>query len=105
VPNHTTCVLRHATPLANLKSIERTGLLPSRSQTARNEVWLHKPSRTAWAVLHVARRHKVPIEKIVVLTVRVPRAKLQRRRSCLWSCSQTIQPEQIKASIRVDDLV
>jgi hypothetical protein len=74
----TKCVLRHATPLRNVRSILRRGLLPSMAKGARRIVWLHTPGRTGWAIPHVAERHHVAASAVAVLTVEVPRDRLRR---------------------------
>jgi hypothetical protein len=92
-----TVSVRHATPRRNLRSILSTGLDPGRSRCARLEVWLHKPSRTSWAIPHVAARHSVPVADVVVLTVRLPRNQLVRRGRGLWSVARVVPPACIVA--------
>jgi hypothetical protein len=92
-----TVSVRHATPRRNLRSILSTGLDPARSRCARLEVWLHKPSRTSWAIPHVASRHSVRVADVVVLTVRVPRSWLVRRQRGLWTVARVVPPSAIVA--------
>jgi hypothetical protein len=87
--------LRHATPVRNLDSIRARGLLTSMSRGALPLVWLHAPAATRWAVPHVSRRHGVPVEAVVVLTVNVPRSWLRRNRRGLWTCDRDIPPARI----------
>jgi hypothetical protein len=98
--HRTARVLRHATPLRNVKSILRSGLLPALARGRLKAVWLHTPSRTAWAVPHVANRHHVQEEQVAVLTVEVPRPWLRKRARGVWYCGRVISPEWI-VSVRL----
>ena len=80
--------LYHATPRKFLSTIEAEGLDPQKSTGKRKEVYLHTASKRAWAVLHTQRRHKT--HDIVLIKVEVPRSKLTRRWSGLWSCAVPI---------------
>jgi hypothetical protein len=92
----TTLSLRHATPRRNLDSIGLFGLDPACARSASlKAVWLHKPSRTSWAIPHVAARHAAPVAEVVVLTVRVPRAWLVRTKRGLWFCRRLIPADRI----------
>jgi hypothetical protein len=87
--------LRHTTPRANLRSITRTGLSPVRSQGARQEVWLHSPFRGAWALRHLSAHHGIPQDDLAIVTVRIPRAWISRKRRGIWVCPRLIHPECI----------
>lgn len=89
--------LRHATPRRNLPSILATGLDPARHLCSRPEVWLHSPSRSAWAILHTSQRHLVPAGDIAIVTVSVPRSSLVRRRRSIWTVAALIPPSRIVA--------
>jgi hypothetical protein len=78
-----------------LRSILAAGLDPARHLCPRPEVWLHSPCRSAWAILHTAQRHLVPADQVAVVTVRVPRSWLTRRRRCVWSLTCLIEPSRI----------
>jgi hypothetical protein len=71
-------LLRHATPLRNLASIYRRGLLTAKSQGKRRVVWLHAPAKTPWATIHTVERHGGRIEAVAVLEVEIPRGWLRR---------------------------
>jgi hypothetical protein len=88
--------LRHATPAGNLRSILSTGLDPARAQGKLRAVWLHSPSRSTWAVAHVSDRHQA--RSVHVLSVRIPRSWLVRRRSGIWSCKRHI-PARLVSSV------
>jgi hypothetical protein len=92
--------LRHATPRRNLPAIERLGLLASKSQGKRQVVWLHAPSKTAWALLHVVRRHGGRVEDVVVIELDVPRRWLRRSRKRLWNTPRDVPPARF---VRVID--
>ena len=92
--------LYHATPRKHLASIEAEGLDPQKSAGKRKEVYLHTASKRAWAVLHTQRRHKT--HDIVLIEVNIPRSKLTRRWSGLWSCAVPIT--QFEDVINADQL-
>jgi hypothetical protein len=85
-------LLRHATPSRTLASIQRAGLLTSKSQGRLPIVWLHVASKTPWAMLHTVKRHGGRIENVVVLEVKVPRRWLRRSRRGLWYCRRNVPP-------------
>jgi hypothetical protein len=93
--------LRHATPARNLPSIQRRGLLTSKSKCKLPAVWLHAASRSAWAVLHTMRRHHAT--NIVILECSVPRAWLTRRRAGLWYTDRDVPANRIVASFRAEE--
>ena len=74
-------MLRHSTPTRNLGSINRAGLLTSKSKGKLPVVWLHSPSRSAWAVLHVSKRHKVQVSETVTIEVELPRSCAEEKRT------------------------
>jgi hypothetical protein len=76
--------LRHATPARNLPNILRSGLLTSKSRGRLPAVWFCSATRTAWAALHVVKRHGGRVEQVVVLEVSVPRSWLRKRGKGLW---------------------
>jgi hypothetical protein len=85
-------ILRHATPRKNMPSIDQQGLLTSKSKGRLPVVWLHAPSKTAWAVLHVVKRHGGRVEDVVVVEVDVPRRWLRRSRKRLWNTARDVPP-------------
>jgi hypothetical protein len=85
-------LLRHATPRRNLASIGLQGLLTSKSQGRLKAVWLHAPSKTAWAMLHVVKRHGGRVEDVVVIELDVPRRWLRRSRKRLWNTRRDVPP-------------
>jgi hypothetical protein len=88
-------LLRHATPKKNLASINRLGLLTSKSKGRLKVVWAHAAFQTAWAMLHTVRRHGGRVEDVVVLEVNVPRKWLRRNRRGLWYCTKDIPPHRL----------
>ena len=84
-------ILYHATPKANLESLREHGNLnPEFSQGKEKVVWLHTASKRHWAILHIQRRHKLPLSEVLVLRVDVPRSKLKRRWRGLWTTAERI---------------
>jgi hypothetical protein len=97
-------LIRHATPRHNVLSILRLGLLTARSQCKRPAVWLHAPGATPWAILHVARRHGVRAESVVVLEVEVSRKWLRRARRGLWYTLRDMPTERIRRLVPFGEL-
>ncbi len=98
-------MLRHSTPTRNLGSINRAGLLTSKSKGKLPVVWLHSPSRSAWAVLHVSKRHKVQVSETVTIEVELPRSVLKKSgRPGLWYCPVDVLPERFRRTITFDEL-
>jgi hypothetical protein len=97
-------LLRHATPLRNLPSIQRKGLLCSKSQGKLKVVWLHAPAETSWAVLHTVKRHGGRVEGVLIFEVEVPRGWLRKSRKGLWYCPQDIPPERFHRLIAFAEL-
>src|SRR4051812_35763295 len=88
--------LFHATLVRNLPSIQRAGLLCSKSQGRLPVVWLCAPSASTWAVLHTVRRHGGTVEGVVLIEVDVPRSWLRRSpRRNLWYCPRDIRPGRL----------
>jgi len=77
-------LLRHATLLRTLPSIQRHGFLCSKSQGRLLAVWLATKEKSNWAAMHVAWRQGARIEAVVPLEVDVPRSWLRRSRQGLW---------------------
>jgi hypothetical protein len=92
-------LLRHATPIRNLRGIFRSGLLCSMSQGKLPVVWLHSPAKSAWAMLHTVKRHGGRVESVAVLEVSVPRGWLRKSRKGLWYCARDIGPYRIKGCV------
>ena len=88
-------ILYHATPKANLDSIRKHGINPDYSQGKEKVIWYHTKSRRHWSILHVSKRHRIPLDDIAIITVQIPRGRLQRRRFGLWTTTETITPIMI----------
>jgi hypothetical protein len=86
-------LLLHVTPRANVPSILSRGVLPHYSKGRRQESWLVAPSKRAWAVAHVKRRHQTG--SVVAFRVLVPRQLLMRRSRGTWTCATPILPSSI----------
>jgi hypothetical protein len=82
----------------NMPSINTLGLLPSRSLTSAQIVWLHNMSRVEWAIEHVSLRHGVGIMEVCTFTVYVPRSWVKQRQSGLFVVTCKIPPERIHGS-------
>jgi hypothetical protein len=92
-------LLRHATLRKNLASICRHGLLCSKSRGRLPVVWLHAPSKSAWAVLHVIKRHGGRVQDVVILEVAVPRGRLRRNRRRLWYSTADVGAARVRRAI------
>jgi hypothetical protein len=97
-------ILRHATPVRNLPSILKAGLLCSKSQGRLPVVWFASAAKTWWAIAHVVRRHGGRIEQVVVLEVNVPRSWLRRSRRGLWYSVRDVSPQRIRRVITFAEL-
>ena len=97
-------LLRHATILRYIPSIERGGLLCSKSQGKKLVVWLHSPAAYSWAVLHTIKRHGGKVEGVVLIEVEVPRSWLRRSRRGLWYSKRDIPPERFRRLIAFSEL-
>ena len=82
--------LYHATPKANLESIQSEGLDSNRSHGKEKVIWLHTASRREWAILHTTQRHKCDVADVIIIEVEIPRSKLRRRWRGLWTTPETI---------------
>jgi hypothetical protein len=92
-------LLRHATPRKNLPGIKRAGLLTAKSQGRMPAVWLHSPARSAWATLHVVKRHGGRVENTVILELDVPRSWLRRSRKGTWYTKRDVPPDRLRRVI------
>ena len=77
-------LLYHATPRKNLFSISQNGLDPKFAKGKSPVIWLHTHSRRHWAILHTMHRHQCSIDEVVIITVKIPKSRLRRRRRGLW---------------------
>jgi hypothetical protein len=97
-------LLRHATPIRNLASINRLGLLCSKSKGKLKAVWFHSPARTSWAVLHVVKRHGGRVQDVVVIEADVPRSWLRRHRKGVRYCLSDVPPSRFRRLITFAEL-
>jgi hypothetical protein len=97
--------LRHATLARNLPSIDESGLLCSKSRGKLPVVWLHAPSKSAWAMVHTVKRHGGRIENVVVLEVTVPRRWLKRStKRGLWYVARDLPVHRIRQRVTFHEL-
>jgi hypothetical protein len=92
-------LLRHATPRRNLAGIKRAGLLTAKSRGRLPAVWLHSPARSAWATLHVVKRHSGRVENTVIFELDVPRSWRRRSRKEIWFTRRDVPPERFRRVI------
>lgn len=97
-------LIRHATILRYLPSIERRGLLCGKSRGKKAVIWLHTAAKSAWAILHTVKRHGGRVEQVIILEVRVPRAWLRRSRKGLWYSIRDIPPDAIRRLVPFTEL-
>jgi hypothetical protein len=97
--------LYHATPSDNLVSIVERGLDVDKAAGALKACWMCNEKKVAWAILHVAKRHKVLADQVVVCRIRVPRPWLIRSRVGLWYCLRDIPADRIVGCIGAIDAV
>jgi hypothetical protein len=82
----------------------RRGLLRSKSQGRRKVVWLHSPSKSEWATLHVVKRHGGRVENVVILEIDVPLSCLRRSRRGLRYSLCDVPAERIHRVVTFDQL-
>jgi len=99
-----TVLLKHATLLKYLPSIQRHGLLTSKSRGKLKAVWLHSASRSSWASLHTVKRHGSTIEQVATIELRVPRRWLRRSAKGLWYSLDDIPTDCFRRFIRFEEL-
>jgi hypothetical protein len=66
-----------------------------------------RPRQTAWACLHVIRRHGGKAQEVVVLEIDVPRSWLQRHggaAKALWYSRRDVPPERIRGIVTFGEL-
>jgi hypothetical protein len=98
-------LLRHATVLRNLPSIQRFGLLCSKSKGKLPVVWLHSACKSSWAVLHTIKRHGGRVEGVVIIEVDVPRRWLRRSpRRKVWYSVRNVPPSRFRRLIAFAEL-
>src|SRR5207248_3012509 len=86
----------HCSPLHNLPSIERRGLLTSKARGAPR-VWVCSHKNIFWALAHTVKRHKGRIESVLVLLLSIPRSRLRKGpRPGLYFTAGDVSPDCIK---------
>lgn len=85
----------HVTLRRNLKSIQKRGLLTSRSTGKRKAVWCVTKDRLTWATMHVARRHNVALDELVVLHISLDGTRLSVGPAQSWFYTADVPPESI----------
>lgn len=88
--------LYHVTPAINIDGIMQHGINPAYSTGKRRVAWFHTQSRQAWALLHISRHQRHDVNKMLLLTVEIPRSYLTRRRFGIWTTDKPITPDRIK---------
>ena len=83
-----------------MASIKRRGLLTAKSRGRLPAVWLHSPARSAWATLHVVKRHGGRVEDTVIFELDVPRSWLRHNRRGVWYSTRDVPPGRIGGTIR-----
>lgn len=95
----------HVTPGRNRSSIERRGILASKSKGKLRAVWLVDEARLAWAVLHVHKRHKVKVESIIAIEVHASKGNLKRTgRDGLYYRFEDVVPQELGGVLDYDTL-
>lgn len=71
-------MLYHVSPVRNIGSIERIGLLPQRAEGEKKVVWLCDFERLAWSLVHVSLKKHIYITLLNVWVVSVDKSMLTR---------------------------
>lgn len=97
---------RHATTWSNYVTIAvdgiQVGACPEGTKT--KAVWLHKPEKTPWAILHTMQRHNVDLANIIVLELWLDSHSLKKFAYGCWYSEQDIAPTAIRAVYSGPDL-
>jgi hypothetical protein len=80
----------HVTPQDNDASIEARGILPEKSRGKRKRSWFVCAERLPWAIKHVARRHGVAEDEIVVYLIPLTSARGLKRHGRLLYYSDIV---------------
>jgi len=56
-------------------------------------------ARSAWATLHVVRRHGGRVQNIVILEIDLPRSLLRRSRKGIWFTRRDVPPARFRRVI------
>lgn len=94
----------HATPLSNVESILRFGLLRSKARSSVFQaVWMVSASRRWWAIGHVISCKCGTAEPVAVIEIDVPKAwtRPSMRRGMRFSKTHDIPPERIVSAKRI----
>ena len=97
---------RHATTWSNYVTIAVDGIQvgASNGPSDRKAIWLHRPEKTPWAILHTMQRHAVDLDNIVVLELHLERDAVKRHGGGLWYYQEDIFPSAIRAVLRGPDI-
>src|SRR2546427_12053697 len=92
---------RHATTFSNYVTIAVDGIQvgAAERQAGRKAIWLHRPERSAWAILHTMHRHGVDLANIIVLELHLERDQVKYHGSGLWYILDDISPSAIRARL------
>jgi hypothetical protein len=95
-------IWRHATTFSNYVTIAVDGIQigASNGQAGRKAIWLHRPDKTAWAILHTMERHGVNLDSIIVLELHLERDKVKHHGHGLWYITEAISPSAIRGVLR-----
>lgn len=90
-------VLYHATSKVNLASIQEQGLLISKADPAAKlkAVWMVSKSNIEWSILHCQRKHKVMLEDVVVIEVKVHHSTVTRFKRGFYRSSKDMAPSKL----------
>ncbi|SRR6266571_3825964 len=97
---------RHATTFSNYVTIAVDGIQigASNGTSGRKAIWLHRPDKTPWAILHTMQRHGVNLDSIIVLELKLDRDKVKHHGQGLWYYSEDISPSAIRGVHRGTDI-
>jgi hypothetical protein len=87
--------LFHVTTARRLGSILAKGLLTRYARGKLRAVWLVRRPLVWWALAHVAGRHKVGLQDLVALELRVPKGWLKRHPGKLLYTTRDIPPGRV----------
>jgi hypothetical protein len=68
----------HVTPMCNLPGIRKRGLIPDLATGKRKAVYVVDEKAVSWAIAHVADRHGMKVNRLVIISLDIDENDLRR---------------------------
>lgn len=73
-------------------SIVRLGIDPMYSRGKMMVSWFVTERMLPWAILHVMKRHQVPLSEVIAFECLVDKKHLSKRRKGIYTCQSVVDP-------------